>query len=447
MDPIPVSGSVEAPRNLEAEKSLLSIIFLDPQSIYKVSDFLDAEDFYSQEHQLIFETFIELMQENLPLDVVNVGDRLEKKGKLHELGGIPHLSSFMDLVPDVGSIISYGQIVKEKATLRNLILSSGEVIRQCYAGQSDAREILDLAEKNIYDIAEDTMHKGFLPIRDVVGSNLTHLEKMEHGKGTVTGISSYFNKLDDLTSGFQPGDLIIVAGRPGMGKTAFCLNIARNICTSSEASVGFFSLEMSTEQLGFRLMCTEAEVDLQKMRSGYLSKEDFRRLAAATDRLSRARIFIDDTPSLDMIEMRSKARRLKREHGLDVLMVDYLQLMKSHGRYENRNLEIADISRNLKILAKELEVPVIALSQLSRQPERRGKDARPQLSDLRESGALEQDADLVIFLYREEIYNEDTPHKGLAEIIIAKQRNGPTGKFFLVFLKEYTKFYNEEPRE
>ncbi|HPR63104.1 MAG TPA: replicative DNA helicase [Thermoanaerobaculia bacterium] len=445
----PMSVS-EVPRHVEAEKSLLAVVLLDEQTLNQVASFLRPEDFYLQEHQHIFGIMLELSQENKPIDLVTLKDELSRKGVLEKAGGVAYISGLVDMVPDVGNILTYADIVKEKATLRSLIHSSGEIIRMCLTGRQNARSILDSAEKSVFDIAEGSLNRGFVSLRDVVADNLKMLEDMERGKGHVTGLPTGFIKLDDYTSGFQPGDLVIVAGRPGMGKTSFCLNVAQNMAITYGYSVGFFSLEMSKEQLGYRLMCAEAEVDLQKMRAGFLSKEDYRHLAAATDKLSRARIFIDDTAGVDIIEVRSKARRLQKEHGLDAIMIDYLQLMRSHAKFENRNLELADISRNLKALSKELRIPVVALSQLSRQPERRGKDSRPQLADLRESGALEQDADLVIFLYREEYYKkEDTPEdkKGLAEVIIAKQRNGPTGTAHLVFLQDYTKFMNwkEEP--
>lgn len=445
---IPISGM---PSNIEAEKSVLGSLLLDGGLIHNVVGMLKPEDFHMEVHREIFASMLRLVEKGKPLDILTLAEEMEGIKAFVQAGEADYLSSLIDHPPDILNIETYARIIKEKAILRELMALSHDLTRHCRQPEVEVENLLDEAESRIFQISEDTIQGGFVPLRDVVLHTIKEMEASERGKGLVTGIPSGFTKLDELTTGFHPGDLVYIAGRPGMGKTAFALSMALYMALKKNHAVGFFSLEMSQEQLGMRLLCSQAQLDLSKMRAGYLSKEDLQKIIASADNLKDAPIYIDDSPILDILDMRAKARKLKREHQLDVLMIDYIQLMRAdkHGkrRFENRNLELGEISRNLKILAKELHIPVIALSQLSRQTERRAKDARPQLADLRESGNLEQDADLVIFLYRDELYNENSPHKGMAEVIIGKQRNGPTGSFYLVFFKEYTLFMNRDPRE
>ncbi len=354
------------------------------------------------------------------------------------------MAGLADGVPRSTHVEHYARIVKEKATLRNLIHSASKILSTAYEAEQDAGTVLDQAEQEIFSIAEDRIHTGFVPLGDLVQGSFTAIENLQQHKGLVTGIPTGFVDLDNLTSGFQPSDLIIIAARPSMGKTSFVLNVAQHIGTKTDRTVGFFSLEMSREQLFMRMLTSEAEVDSHRFRGGFLSERDYGRLSTALGRLAEARVYIDDSAGLGVLEARAKARRLKAEHGLDLLVIDYIQLMQGRGRFENRTQEVASISRALKGLAKELAVPVVALSQLSRAPESRS-DRRPQLSDLRESGALEQDADVVMFIYRDEQYGATPENENLAEIIIGKQRNGPTGTVKMAFLKQYTRFANLSP--
>jgi replicative DNA helicase len=365
---------------------------------------------------------------------------------LESTGGLAYLTSLVDGVPRASNVPYYSRIVKEKSVLRNLISSANRIIQSCLEEPEDTQTVLDQAEQSIFEIAEGAVRTGFEPVGDIVRKSFKSIDELSERRDMVTGVPTGFVEFEELTSGLQPSEMIIVAARPAMGKTSFCLNIAQHAGLTGSHTVGVFSLEMSREQLVMRLLCGEARVDMHRLRSGFVSEKDWSKLIQAVSRLSSARIFIDDSPSLTVLEMRAKARRLKLEHGLDLLIVDYLQLMQGRGRFENRNQEISSISRALKGLAKELNIPVVALSQLSRAPESRG-DHRPQLSDLRESGALEQDADVVVFIYREEEYNPTPDNKGLAELIISKQRNGPTGMIKVAFIKEYTRFENLEWRQ
>ena len=366
---------------------------------------------------------------------------LGRSGHLEDVGGADYIAGLADGVPRSTNVEHYARIVKEKSTLRNLIYSAGKILSTAYEAEDDAGTVLDQAEQEIFSIAEDRIHTGFVPRSDLVQGSFSTIEQLQKHKGLVTGVPSGFVDLDKLTSGFQPSDLVILAARPSMGKTSLVLNMAQHIGTKTDRAVGFFSLEMSKEQLLMRMLTTQARIDAHKLRGGFLSERDYEQISTALGTLSEAKVFIDDTAGLGVLEARAKARRLKAEHGLDLLIIDYIQLMQGRGRFENRTQELASISRALKGLAKELAVPVIALSQLSRAPETRS-DRRPQLSDLRESGALEQDADVVMFIYREEQYEKTPDNENMAEVILGKQRNGPTGVVKMAFLKKYTRFEN-----
>jgi replicative DNA helicase len=386
-----------------------------------------------------------LTDRSLPVDLVTLKDELTRSNELDDVGGPAYISALTDGVPRSANVEYYARIVKEKSTLRRLIQSANDVLVRAYDAEEDADDLLDEAERSIFQIAEHRLRSGFVRVGELVDQGYQLIEQLQTQRGLVTGVPSGFVDLDEMTSGFQKSDLVIVAARPSMGKTSFVLNIALHCGIEAGKTVGVFSLEMSKEQLFMRMLTAEARVDAHRFRGGFLGEQDYARLVGAFGRLHDAKVFIDDTPSLGILEMRAKSRRLKLEHGLDLLVVDYLQLMQGRGRFDNRQQELAAISRALKILAKELEVPIIALSQLSRAPETRG-DHRPQLSDLRESGALEQDADVVMFIFREDMYSTDGERnpdaEGTAEVIIGKQRNGPTGTARLAFLKQYTRFEN-----
>jgi replicative DNA helicase len=380
------------------------------------------------------------------IDFITLKEELSRSGELEDVGGPAYIASLADGVPRSANVEYYARIVKEKATLRNLIFSANKILAEAYEAEQEPDLLLDEAERSIFAIAEGRIRAGFVPLRDLVQTSFTMIEKLQQHKGLVTGVPTGFIDLDEMTSGLQPSDLVLVAARPSMGKTSFVLNIAQHVGTSTDMTVGFFSLEMSKEQLFMRLLTSEARIDAHRFRTGFLTEKDYGRLSHALGTLAEARVFIDDSASIGVLEMRAKARRLKAEHGLHLLIIDYIQLMQGRGRFENRQAEIASISRSLKGLAKELNVPIVALSQLSRASETRS-DHRPQLSDLRESGALEQDADVVMFIYRAEQYRDaegqpNTDEQGIAEIIIGKQRNGPVGTAKLAFIKEHTRFEN-----
>ncbi len=430
------------PQNLEAEQSVLGGILIENFSINKVVEVLKPDDFYREAHRKIYKALIDLSERDEPADLITLTNELRNNDHLDSIGGASYVASLIDSVPTAANIEYYAKIVKEKSILRKLIQTSTEIITQSYEDRGDVEGFLDEAERAIFDISENRVRPSFYPIRDIVKESFKILERLYEKKELVTGIPSGFKDLDRMTAGFQPSDLIIVAGRPSMGKTAFCLNLAQYAAIQKKIPIAIFSLEMSKEQLGIRMLCSEAHVEGTRLRSGFLSESDWPRLTIAAGNLSDASIYIDDSAALTILELRAKARRLKIEHGgLGMLIVDYLQLMKGRTRVESRQQEISEISRSLKALAKELNIPVIAVSQLSRKTEERTGN-RPQLSDLRESGAIEQDADLILFIYRDEIYNrsEDNPNKGKAEIIIGKQRNGPTGKVELAFLDKFTTF-------
>jgi replicative DNA helicase len=434
------------PQSLEAEVSVLGGILLENEAFNRVLEVLGEEDFYRESHRKIFSALIQLYEHNEPADLITLSEVLKKRNALEDVGGVEYLNSLVNGVPTAANISYYAKIIKEKAILRKLINRATEIVSLGYEGAGDIDDFLDQAERSIFEISEDRVRPSFYPIKDIIKASFRTIEKLYEKRQLITGVPTGFTKLDELTSGLQPADLIIVAGRPSMGKTALALNITQHAAIEGGIPSAIFSLEMAKEQLALRMLCSEAKVDAHRLRGGFLSDSDWPRLTRAAGSLSEAPIFIDDTPSLSALEMRAKSRRLKAEHHLGLVVVDYLQLMRGRADSERREQEISEISRSLKALAKELNVPVIALSQLNRRVEDRG-DRRPQLADLRESGAIEQDADVIIFLYRDEVYNksEDNPHKGKAEIIIGKQRNGPTDKFELTFLDKYTCFENLSP--
>jgi replicative DNA helicase len=434
------------PHNLEAEKSVLGAILIHNEAFNHAAELIDSKDFFRDAHRRIFDKMVALSERNDAIDLVTLKDELARSNELDEVGGPAYIASLADGVPRSANVEHYARIVKEKATLRSLIHSANRILSDAYRAEEDADLILDGAEKAIFEIAEDRIREGFVPLRDLVQSSFATIEKLQQHKGLVTGVPTGFVDLDEMTSGLQPSDLVLVAARPSMGKTSFVLNIAQHVGTQTDMTVGFFSLEMSKEQLFMRMLTAEARIDAHRFRSGFLNEKDYGRLSHALGTLAEARVFIDDTASLGVLEMRAKARRLQAEHGLHLLIIDYIQLMQGRGRFESRQTELASISRSLKGLAKELRIPIIALSQLSRAPETRS-DHRPQLSDLRESGALEQDADVVMFIFREEQYRDadgqpNQEAEGVAEIIIGKQRNGPVGTARLAFIKEHTRFEN-----
>ena len=429
------------PQHLEAEQSVLGGILIENEAINRVTEILDADDFYRDVHRKIFNALINLSERDEPADLITLTNELRKTDQLDSIGGASYLTSLIDSVPTAANIEYYAKIVKEKAILRKLIQTSTEIITQSYEDRGDVEVFLDEAERAIFEISEKRVRPSFYSIRDIVKESFKTIERLFQKKELVTGVPSGFKELDRMTAGFQPSDLIIIAGRPSMGKTAFCLNVAQYAAIENKIPVAVFSLEMSKEQLVIRMLCSEAHVEGTRLRTGYLNESDWPKLTIAAGNLSEAPIYIDDTAALSVLELRAKARRLKSDHGLGMVIIDYLQLMKGRARVENRQQEISEISRSLKALSKELSIPVIAVSQLSRKTEERTGN-RPQLSDLRESGAIEQDADLIIFIYRDEIYNraEDNPNRGKAEVIIGKQRNGPIGKIDLAFLDKFTTF-------
>src|SRR5213595_1864751 len=418
------------PHNLEAERSVLGAILLHTDAFNLAAEVIYSTDFFRDAHRRIFDKMVKLVERGDAIDLVTLKEELGRSGDLEEVGGPAYITALVDGVPRSMNVEHYARIIKEKATLRNLIFASNKILATAYDAEEDADVILDQAEHAIFAIADDKVRDGFVSLRDLAETSLDTIEKLHSRKELITGVPTGFLDLDEMTSGLQRSDLVLVAARPSMGKTSFVLNIAQHVGTKTDMTVGFFSLEMSKEQLFMRLLTSEARIDAHRMRGGFLGERDWGRLSAAIGTLSEAKIFIDDTPSIGVLEMRAKCRRLASEHGLHLVVIDYIQLMQGRGRFENRTLELASISRSLKGLAKELSVPIVVLSQLSRAPESRS-DHRPQLSDLRESGALEQDADVVVFIYREDMYLDKsqppTDAQGIAELIVAKQRNGPTG--------------------
>ncbi len=436
------------PQSIEAEQSVLGAILLENEALIKAIEFLQLEDFYREDHRQIYGAMIDLYEKNTPVDQITLTEHLKQKNKLAEVGGLTYVAELADKIPTAANIEYYAKIVRQKAILRNLITSATGIVAKATSGEEDIEAILDFSEKTIFQISENQIKPSYYPLKDILHSTFKAIEKLYEKKELITGVATGFTDLDEKTSGFQPSDLIIIAGRPSMGKTAFCLNVAQYAATENQVPTVIFSLEMSKEQLALRMLCSEARVDNHKLRSGFIAENEWGKLTLAAGRLAEASIFIDDTAGMSVFEMRAKARRLKAEHGLGMIIVDYLQLMSgSKSRSDSREQEISEISRSLKALAKELSVPVLGLSQLNRRLEDR-TDKRPYMADLRESGAIEQDADVIIFIYRDEVYHPDSEEtKGTAEIIIGKQRNGPTGVVTLTFKNEITRFENHTFRE
>lgn len=429
------------PHSIEAEQSVIGAMIMDKDAIVTASEILAEEDFYSKQCGTLFEAMVELNDEGKPVDLITLQDRLKEKDVPPEVSSLEYIRDLITAVPTSANIKHYANIVSEKAMLRRLIRMNEEIANTCYVGKESLETILEDTEKRVFHLIQRRNSEDFVPIRQVVMNTMEQIEKASRNKGNVTGIATGFADLDYRTAGMQPSDLVLIAARPSMGKTAFVLNIAQHVAFKLEQPVAIFSLEMSKEQLVNRLFSLESKVDAQKLRSGNLSDNEWERLIESAGVIGKSNLIIDDTPGITIGEMRSKCRKYKLEYGLKMIIIDYLQLMSGSGRNDSRQQEISDISRSLKALARELEVPVLALSQLSRAVEQR-PDHRPMLSDLRESGAIEQDADVVMFIYRDDYYNKDTERKGIAEIIIAKQRNGPIGTVELVWLPEYTKFAN-----
>ncbi len=431
------------PQSREAEMSVLGCMLFEDNALVRAIELLRPEFFYDENHQKIFSVMQALFEKNRPVDLVTLSEELKNRAELEAVGGSSYLTHLTTAVPTAAHLDHYAHIVKEKALLRALIHSSTQIVQQCFESGQEVTAILDNAEKSIFDISQNRIEGRFHSMKDIIRDSMETIDKLYQRKEHVTGLATGFHDFDTKTAGLQPSDLIIVAGRPSMGKSAFVSCLCENIGIVQKKSIAFFSLEMSKEQLVQRMLCSYGRVSAQSVRTGYLSHQDWPKLTSAAGKLSDSPIYIDDTPGQTVLEVRAKARRLKMQHGIDLVVIDYMQLMQGVGRAESRQQEISEISRSLKALARELRVPVIAVSQLSRAVENR-QGNRPQLSDLRESGAIEQDADLVVFLFREEYYNPTEENKNKAEAIIAKQRNGPIGACELVFLKDWTRFENPE---
>jgi len=427
------------PQNLEAERSTLGAMLLDREAVSRVIEVLKEESFYQESHRRIFRAIVDLYDRNEPVDYITLTDLLSRWGDLERVGGAAYVTSLTDGVPTSAHAEHYARIVKEKAILRNLIRTSTSVIARCYAEQEEADRLLDEAEREIFELSQNRQRGSVLQIRDVIHDAMEMVENLSKHESHITGVPTGFPELDEMTSGLQPGELVILAARPSMGKTALALNIASHAALEAKVPVAVFSLEMSAESLVTRMLCADARVDIQAVRTGRLGEGSLGHLSMAAGRLFDSQVFIDDSPNITVLEMRSKARRLKAEHNIGMIVIDYIQMMQGSAKADNRQQEIASISRALKGLAKEIRVPVFVLSQLSRATEARG-DRRPQLSDLRESGAIEQDADLVMFIYREAYYEKEKKDDRTSEIIIAKQRNGPTGTVKVIFNSQYTRF-------
>src|SRR5881394_572651 len=436
----------QPPFSEDAEQAVLSAMLMDQDAIVRAAEIVDDAMFYAERHRRIFRAMVAITERGSVVDPLTLSDELSRKGELEAAGGKDYIGYLVDAVPTAANVEYHAEIVREKAILRSLIQVSTQIVHDAFSGQSTAADLLDQAESKIFHVSQQRKPDGFMRIKELLWPTMERIEALQRGGKTITGVASGFGDLDEMTSGFQPADLVIVAARPSMGKTAFCLNIAQHAAIEHNVPVAFFSLEMSKESLVQRMLTSEARIDAQRLRKGLLRDDDFPRLARAAGILSSAPVWIDDTPGITLLEMRSKARRLRADSAVGLVIVDYLQLMSGPANSESRQQEVSQISRGLKALAKELNVPVIALSQLSRAPEQRtGDNKRPQLSDLRESGAIEQDADLIMFLYRQEFYDGPTDKdgnslEGKAEVIVGKQRNGPTGMVNLFFHKQYTRF-------
>jgi replicative DNA helicase len=439
------AGDRLPPQALEAEQSVLGGLLLDARRWEDITDIIVPEDFYNRHHRTIFSTIRELHEQDHPVDVVTASEWLQKNGKLEEIGGLAYLGSLAKNTPNTANLVSYAKIVQERSLLRKLIEVANTIVGKAYHPEgSSPGDILDTAESLIFDLSQNKRRHdgGFVGIEELLGAAVERIEELYASDSATTGVSTGFKDLDSMTSGLQPADLIIVAGRPSMGKTSLAMNMAENVALGAKAPVAVFSMEMPGQQLAMRMLASLGRINAHKVRTGKLGQDDWSRLTSAVGLLNKAPIFIDDTPSLNPLELRSRARRLMRDHGkLGLIVVDYLQLMQAGTSQENRTIEVSIITRGLKILAKELDVPVMVLSQLNRSLEQR-PNKRPVMSDLRESGAIEQDADVIVFIYRDEVYDESSSDKGVAEIIIGKQRNGPTGTVKLTFLGEYTRFEN-----
>lgn len=429
------------PQNIEAEQAVLGAMLISKEAIAEAAQILNSEDFYREAHRIVFDAMIELSNKNQAVDNLTVVEQLNKENNLEKVGGIAFVTALANTVPTAANVVFYAKIVREKALMRKLINTATAIAAMGYEDNKDVDTILDKSEKMILQVAANRKTGDFMPINQIVIDTFSKIETLYESKGGLTGLPTGFKDLDRLTAGLQPSDLILVAARPSMGKTAFTLNIASHVATRENKPVAFFSLEMSKEQLMQRMLCAEGLVESQRLRVGDLDEQDWQRLINAADKFSKAPLYIDDTPGITIMELRSKARRLQQEKGLSLVLIDYLQLMQGRGNRngDNRQQEISEISRSLKSLARELNVPVIALSQLSRSVESR-QIKKPMLSDLRESGSLEQDADIVMFLYREDYYNAETENKNITDVIVAKHRNGPVDTVQLFFHKEFTKF-------
>ncbi len=431
------------PQSVEAEQSVLGAIMLDREALYAVLEILKVDDFYREAHRMIYRAILDLNERGEAVDLLTVTEELRRRGELEAAGGVAYLTSLTGDVPSVANAGYYARLVAEKAVLRSLVQAASQITEMAFSESGSVDQILDEAERLIFEVAGGRHRSGFVPIKDVLLQTFEQLERLSTHKGEVTGVPT-FHDLDRLLSGLQPSDLIICAARPGMGKTSFCLNIAQQVAVKEKLPVAIFSLEMSREQLVQRMLAAEAMVEQQRLRTGYLTEDDWARLVNAAGILGEAPIYIDDTPAISALEVRAKARRLQSETGLGLVVVDYLQLMQAHRRVDSRQQEIALISRAMKALARELNVPVMVLSQLNRGVEQR-QDKRPVMADLLESGAIEADADVIIFLYRPQYYDPDTDKKGIAEVIVAKHRNGPVGTVEMAFLPEFTKFVDLAP--
>jgi replicative DNA helicase len=430
------------PQHIEAEQCVLGAILLENDALLKALEILKPPNFYRDAHRKIFDAILALFERSEPIDLLTVSEILRRRNQLEDIGGSTYLATLLEAVPTAANIRHHARMVRETAILRGLINAATEVIAECYEHTEDVEELLDRAERMIFEISEQRVNAAFANLKDLLKDSIRYTEQLYERHELITGLPTGFRDFDQLTAGLQPSDLIIIAARPSMGKTAFALNIARNVgmrMRQPREAVAVFSLEMSKEQLALRMLCSEGRIDSSRLRRGYLDKSEWGRLVNAANDLSDTPIFIDDSPGLSVLDLRAKSRRLQSEHGLSLIIIDYLQLLRGRGRVESRQQEISEISRSLKALAKELKVPVIALSQLSRAVEQRG-DRKPQLADLRESGAIEQDADVIVFIYRDEMYDKETKDKGIAKLIVGKQRNGPTGDIDLAFLREYARF-------
>ncbi len=439
------------PQNIEMEQSLLGSLLIDKDAIIKIADIINPDDFYKDNHRLIFEAMRSLYEKREPIDLLSLGSKLQELGKLDSIGGRSYLSTLANSVPTSSHVVHYAKTVQEKATLRRLLKASAEITELGYKETEEVNKLLDQAEQKLFSVSQKYLKRSFVSINDILTETFDRIDELHRESGKLRGIPTYFNDLDNILAGLQKSDLVILAARPSVGKTTLALDIARNVAIKAKEPVGIFSLEMSKEQLVDRLLCSEAGVDLWKMRTGKLSdqgeNDDFTKINRAMGALSEAKIFIDDSANANIMEIRTKARRLQTEHGLSLIVIDYLQLMESHSGRENRVQEVSEISRNLKAIARELNIPVLALSQLSRGVEQRDSHI-PRLADLRESGSIEQDADVVLFIYRESIYQKDLPpdKANLSDIIIAKHRNGPTGKIKLFFDEKNVTFKNAESK-